>query len=62
MILIYSKDLYDINSVLIKNRADLIFALNLCYMDKCFSAAYFTDSLKIAKLIPIYKRGIKDNM
>ena len=60
MKLTYSKDVYDINSVLIKNIADIIaFPLSILY-NKC--AGYFPDSLKIAKVIPIYKKGIKDNI
>ena len=62
MKLTYSKDVYDINSVLIKNIADIIaFPLSILY-NKCVSAGYFPDSLKIAKVIPIYKKGIKDNI
>ena len=30
--------------------------------NKFFSAYYFLDSLKIAKVFPIYKKGIKDNI
>ena len=62
MKLTYSKDVYDINSVLIKNIPYIISVpLSILY-NKCFNKGYFTDSLKIAKVIPIYKKGIQDNI
>ena len=55
MKLIYSKNLYDINSVLIKNIAVIISVPLYILYNKCFSDSYFPDSQNIAKVIPIYK-------
>ena len=61
MKLTYGKDVYDINYFLIKNIVDIISVpLSLLY-NICFSADYFPDSLKIAKVIQIYNKVIKDN-
>ena len=62
MKLTYSMEVYDINSVLIKNIEDLISVTLSILYDKCFSTGYFQNSLKIANLISIYKNVIKDNI
>ena len=62
MKLTYSKDVYDINYVIITNIADIISdPLSILY-NKFFSAGYFPDSLKIDKVIPIYNKGRKENI
>ena len=62
MKLTYCNDAYDINSVLIKNITDIIFVLLSILYNKCFSESYLPDFLKIAKAIPIYNKGIQNNI
>ena len=62
MKLTYSKELYNVNSLLINNIATLIsITLSVLY-NTYFIAGYFPDPIKMAKVIQIYKKGIQYNI
>ena len=52
-----TKDIYDINGFLIKQVIDCIISPLTYCINKCLSDGIFPQSLKLVKVIPVYKKG-----
>lgn len=50
-------DIYDINTKMVQNSSEIITPLLTVLINKCITEGSFPDPLKIAKVVPIFKRG-----
>jgi hypothetical protein len=57
-----AKDVYHINSKIIKTLVNVIYILLTKIFNKCIAENVFPNVLKISKVIPLFKKGDKDNM
>jgi hypothetical protein len=57
-----AKDVYHINSKIIKTLVNVIYIPLTKIFNKCIAENVFPNVLKISKVIPLFKKGDKDNM
>jgi hypothetical protein len=57
-----AKDVYHINSKIIKTLVNVIYIPLTKFFNKCIAENVFPNVLKISKVIPLFKKGDKDNM
>ncbi|RYA67263.1 hypothetical protein DD592_27655 [Enterobacter cloacae complex sp. 2DZ2F20B] len=57
-----SKDIFDLNVVLIKTIKDIIITPLTRLINCCIRASVFPDCLKTARIIPIHKKGDRNDL